>query len=671
MERYFSEFKVEIISEPFISENLETKQTVLISLFDEHTRFIEKIRLGYIEIKEIFIKIDKNESLNLSNCYIEGFSLEKYRNSRNLEDNQMILLKDLNCENSFFSSGTDEEKIIDFSFSIIETEIANFKNCIFAGSEGLFFDNSIFNCDTIFDYTLFNFLDVSFSKNEFCGDIVSFKNSIFRKGQKKFEGNTYTCKEVLFVNTEFSEGDFIFSDSKFGDTTVDFKISRFGKGRIDFNKVDFGTGSVSFEKVEFGDGDVNFRMAKFSGNVEFPRCVFGAGDISFINTSFEKGEITFAGTEFGNGKLIFKQAFIGGDKLDFHYAHFEEGDITFERTIFTKGNVDFRAVDFGHGKVMFNRVNFGPGEVSFEASELKSGRIIFRKTVFGAGVFNFEMADYLNSELIIDDVDFGTGKVTFKKSKIGVLSLNSNQMNNYFDLRVEECGKLDLSNTIVKDIIDIDSSDSKTNIKALDISGMRLLGRIYIDWRQNNVKQLILQQDTSNANRAAQFRTLKQNYNLNGQYEYEDEAYVEFKRSDLKSILDSSKDKKWYKRLRTRLNYLFQWLVFDKVGLYATNPIRVLLSMTFVYVLFSLLFTLIPMMSEGSSIHSSLFAADDPRNLSIIQKAFYHSAVTFLTIGYGDFYPSGLIRAMSGIEGFTGLFLMSYFTVAFVRKILR
>ena len=57
--------------------------------------------------------------------------------------------------------------------------------------------------------------------------------------------------------------------------------------------------------------------------------------------------------------------------------------------------------------------------------------------------------------------------------------------------------------------------------------------------------------------------------------------------------------------------------------------------------------------------------------LSLVAKSFYHSAITFLTIGYGDYYPSWIIRWISSVVGFTGLFLMSYFTVAFVRKILR
>jgi hypothetical protein len=57
--------------------------------------------------------------------------------------------------------------------------------------------------------------------------------------------------------------------------------------------------------------------------------------------------------------------------------------------------------------------------------------------------------------------------------------------------------------------------------------------------------------------------------------------------------------------------------------------------------------------------------------IGIVAKSFFFGAITFLTIGYGDFYPMGAVRFLSGIEGFVGVFMMSYFTVAFVRKILR
>jgi hypothetical protein len=49
----------------------------------------------------------------------------------------------------------------------------------------------------------------------------------------------------------------------------------------------------------------------------------------------------------------------------------------------------------------------------------------------------------------------------------------------------------------------------------------------------------------------------------------------------------------------------------------------------------------------------------------------YYSAITFFTIGYGDYFAEGYLKPFAAFEGFTGVFLMSYFTVAFVRKILR
>ena len=53
---------------------------------------------------------------------------------------------------------------------------------------------------------------------------------------------------------------------------------------------------------------------------------------------------------------------------------------------------------------------------------------------------------------------------------------------------------------------------------------------------------------------------------------------------------------------------------------------------------------------------------------------FFFCFITFLTIGYGSDYiniNSFCAKLLSGFEGFAGLFLMSYFTVAFVRKVLR
>ncbi|OQY01744.1 MAG: hypothetical protein B6I20_07510, partial [Bacteroidetes bacterium 4572_117] len=621
MTRNFNKHTAKVLNKPFVAGNNNFEKTVEISFFDDKGNEIERIELAHVTKEDIYKKIDNGADIIFGNCYIEGFSLSDYRVSRKKEPDEQLVLNNFFAEGSIFHSGK-ETSIIDFSYSDFHGE-ASFKNCIFSDADTLLFDFSHFKNNVWFDNALFHNLDVSFSNSGFGFGNVCFKNVIFREGYKKFENIKFGDGEVLFLNAEFNNGDVIYTNSKFGKGKVSFKVARFGTGRKDFSKVDFGQGEIVFEKVEFGDGNVNFRNTIFGKQkVEFTRCEFGVGDISFIGANFGDGDVSFAGTEFGNGKLSFKQAYFGIGKLDFHYAHFGVGDVIFERTYFSEGVVDFRAVDFGIGRITFNRALFGDGEVIFEASELKKGRITFRRTIFGVGIFNFEMANFKNAELIIDDVNFGQGKVSFKQSKFGLLSLESSQMNNYFDLRVEECGKLDLSNTIVKDIIDIDSSDFKTDIKALDLSGIRLLGRIYIDWKHNDVKNLILNQNTSNYNKAEQFRVLKENYNLIGQYDYEDGAYVEFKRLESKSQLDEAQVKKLIPRVWDNISYFFRLLVFDKVGLYATNPIRVLLSMTVVFLFFSLVYIILPLVLHDTQIISSLFDAGDPRDLSLVEKGF-------------------------------------------------
>jgi len=106
------------------------------------------------------------------------------------------------------------------------------------------------------------------------------------------------------------------------------------------------------------------------------------------------------------------------------------------------------------------------------------------------------------------------------------------------------------------------------------------------------------------------------------------------------------------------------------MGKYATDPLRVVLTMVITYVGFSLIYVALGLFGD-MQIVSSLFKPDDPAVMSIFPRAFYHSAVTFLTIGYGDYYPDGFTRWVSGFEGFVGVFQMSYFAVAFVRKMLR
>jgi hypothetical protein len=286
----------------------------------------------------------------------------------------------------------------------------------------------------------------------------------------------------------------------------------------------------------------------------------------------------------------------------------------------------------------------------------------------GTGTKYFNLMEMSKTEINFEKTEFGNGDIFFTNSHFRVLSLKSCHLDHYVDLRLAGAELLDISDTIVRDIIDLEPYDFRININVLDMSGMRLIGKLYIDWKLNNCKDIIVSQEgTSVRLKAEQFRILKTNFSSTGKYDDEDEAYVMFKRFEAKDVLKQALEKNKRTALWAYPAYWFKWLLFDKIGRYATSPGRVLFSVLFIWIFFGFAYYFIQLAGWGKTISS----VNNPDNLSVFIQSFYHAVITFFTIGYGDTYPTGLSRIVAGVEGFMGVFMMSYFTVAFVRKILR
>jgi len=377
----------------------------------------------------------------------------------------------------------------------------------------------------------------------------------------------------------------------------------------------------------------------------------------------------FVGATFSTAKMSFKNADFGSGLVDFHYSQFEGGSITFDKAKFNGGNVSFKRVDFGDGKVDFKRVNFGHGDVDFSEANFGSGKVLFRSAFFGNGAISFEEI-ISKSECSFDHAEFGQGKISFYQAKLNELSFKYCQFNNYVDIRVQEANRIMLSYAIVRDIIDLIPTDKcPVMLKLLDFNGMRNLGNFYIDWQKNKVLKLILSQtDTSMREKSEQFLILKETYSSTGRYADEDKAYVWYKRLELKADLQHALSKSKINGLWAYPTSFFKWLLFDKIGLYATDPLRVLFSVSIIYTFFSLLFLVLPFFADTyiDTGGGELLASLNP-----VAKSFYYSAITFLTIGYGEYYPVGILRLFAALEGYVGVFLMGYFSVAFVRKVLR
>jgi hypothetical protein len=271
-----------------------------------------------------------------------------------------------------------------------------------------------------------------------------------------------------------------------------------------------------------------------------------------------------------------------------------------------------------------------------------------------------------SDEANFDHIDFGSRTISFESCTASTISISNSNIHSTLDLRVKKASSINLSDSYLHSITDL-SVQKSAALKELNLLGTRNLGKIIIDWKKNNVRDLILNQKVSSYEMAEQFNIIKDNFTKNGQYADEDWAYVFYKRYELKANREEAIEKR--KRLKPliQLGYFFRSLVFDKMGLFATSPNRVFISMLVAIVLFAGVYVTLELTDAGHIINS----VDANDNLDIIDKSLYHSSITFFTIGYGDYYPTSWNRLVSAIEGWVGVFLMSYFTVAFVRKILR
>jgi len=377
--------------------------------------------------------------------------------------------------------------------------------------------------------------------------LVEYRESrnLEKKSSVKIHGFSayYTFFDSRVV-TDFSFAEFDdeyknLENAHFLNGAVNFQSAKFHHGGVNFSYAYFNDGNVDFSNAEFGNGEVNFKNSWFgTGHKNFQDAQFGEGNVLFINAEFNKGDVTFVNSVFKSNRVTFKVARFGEGKIGFHFARFHCKELLFERTEFGDGKVDFRTTEFADAKVSFNRAIFGNGEKSFEASQHKGGKITLRKSDWGNGNVSFEQVEFDDTIVNLDNADFGKGNLSFNNSSIQKLSLKSCHLDYYVDLRLSKCEFIDLSDTVARDIIDIKPYGFDLDIKTINFSGMRLIGRVYLDWRANDVEKLIYSQtNSSRREKAEQFRILKENFNSTGQYNDEDKAYVQFKRNESKAVL--------------------------------------------------------------------------------------------------------------------------------------
>jgi len=107
---------------------------------------------------------------------------------------------------------------------------------------------------------------------------------------------------------------------------------------------------------------------------------------------------------------------------------------------------------------------------------------------------------------------------------------------------------------------------------------------------------------------------------------------------------------------------IFLWIVLTFSFLvwgHGERPLRTLFSGISVVLICAFLYTFGFIVQDGVNIRPDFF------------QSLYFSVITFTTVGYGDFTPAGLSKAVAVVEAFSGIFVVPLFIIGLSRKYLR
>ena len=197
------------------------------------------------------------------------------------------------------------------------------------GEEAVSFQNAKFGGEVHFDDAKFGG-GASFQNAKFGGE-VHFDDAKFRDGEVSFQ-NAKFGGEVSFSRAKFRGGEVSFSRAKFRGGEVSFSRAKF-RGEVSFLRAKF-RGEVSFLRAKFKQG-VSFLRAEFKQGVLFKRSKFGEGEVSFKYAKFGEGEASFLFAKFGESEVSFKYAKFGEGEVSFNRAKFGEGGVSFDSATVT------------------------------------------------------------------------------------------------------------------------------------------------------------------------------------------------------------------------------------------------------------------------------------------------------------------------------------------------
>ncbi len=368
--------------------------------------------------------------------------------------------------------------------------------------------------------------------------------------------------------------------------------------------------------------------------------------------------------------------------FDFKYIEFMDKKLDFEGSVFSKGTsksghihfldckfnsneINFCENNFVDTKILFKDCIFNDVGIMVEYSVLSSSYFQISKCYFGYGKISFRRSYSINSEININESNIDNIEFNFNNSKLDKVIFSDISFKTKSYMKFDCLNWLRIINCQIETILYLDGN---AEYKLLSLNNTNIDGKVYIDWNKNKIANAIEKPNyllTNYAEKSKQYQLLKNNFNAIGYYEDEDKALVKYMDNYL-----LSKGYVWKKRIA------------HNIGAYGTNPSSIVLWALLIMFIFSIIYLLSGLRSFSIVEVWNLFNIDMFKqyfNVSAIKDIFTHfidciyfSGITFLTIGYGDIQPTSIfLKFCTILEGGLGVLLMSYLSVAIVRKILR
>ena len=614
--------------------------------------------------------------------------------------------------------------------------LLSFREAKFTGGSDIRFDRTKFSGDSHFWFSYAEFIgsgNVSFNGMEVIGDgdflfngtrftgdgDLSFDSANFTgDGDISFYGAKFIGDgDISFYGTKFTgEGDVSFADIKFiGDGDISFVGAELtGDGNISFNLAEFsGDGFCSFSGTKFnGDGDHSFYGAEFNRDVTFWNAQFnGAGELSlehaeigtrcsFNNTQFKQAKrVTFSGADIGElltfetalekeevrqvqERFDFSDAIISGElcfrssgQSTAHQSAEDRNDeqarfeLVFAEAINFSGTTFEQSADFS--STQFRAEADFSGATFEEPANFSSTQFLAEADFRDARVQNtdFQSADLVGPE--------NTSPAAFDKADLsGINFSNANLTGTSFEQAVLNRAELlgaDFTRTKLYGALLGDarfnretkfwlSPDASDRIPDDSLLPVRVLRGV-----KTNLRRVSRRDGTepycvydpryrgangeTNLEKAAEvYGTLETLARQQSQPELASDCFLGRKDIQLKQY---RKDRNWLMIARS--------MVPNVVARYGESPLRVLGTAAVTISVCGLAYY-----SFGLIEHTG---TEEPATLF---ESFYFSALTFTTLGYGDFNPittGGQVLAVA--ETSMGVILLAILVFVFGRRATR